>query len=601
MSGVDPLADQPFKSYVTPVFLSLVALLAILTAGLGEAQQDGLINNKPLKATSFLAIDPLPQGANSALRIDMELAPEFHAYLDKFKVQITNPEGLQISKFNITPVVEFEDVFTKKMKQGVKGISQIHTVLNVPPGFPVGPVDGILEITYQACTKEYCLLPKRLPVPLSFTVAKGDAAIGGTTSSQDDSLLAQAKSKGWLFVFLMVFLGGVLTCFTPCIFPMIPITLAVIGATGTHHSRWQNFRVSIFYVLGIALTYSTLGVVAALTGSLFGSLLGHPLVAMGFALLFLLMALSMYGLFEIQAPAFVRNRLGTHQSKSRYIGALLSGLIAGIVASPCVGPVLIGVLAFVAQSQDPLMGFALLFTFALGMGQLFLVLGFSSQLIQKIPKAGPWMNFTKFIFGTAMVALALFYVHPVVGDRVFDGLLGIALVAVCAFHGAFSPIKKLTLTKSLIQGAMIAGILVGGVFLVRAGFPQYFDGLNPDETRALHEQGGWLPFSDETLQQAHMDGKPVIVDFYADWCAACKELESITFMDKDVMEEGKKFVLMRFDATKMTPEFDVLKEKFNILGLPTIVFHDGKTWRTDLTLTGFESGPEFLKRMKQVF
>ena len=110
MSGVDPLADQPFKSYVTPVFLSLVALLAILTAGLGEAQQDGLINNKPLKATSFLAIDPLPQGANSALRIDMELAPEFHAYLDKFKVQITNPEGLQISKFNITPVVEFEDV-----------------------------------------------------------------------------------------------------------------------------------------------------------------------------------------------------------------------------------------------------------------------------------------------------------------------------------------------------------------------------------------------------------------------------------------------------------------------------------------------------------
>ncbi|MCB0386687.1 MAG: sulfite exporter TauE/SafE family protein, partial [Bdellovibrionales bacterium] len=332
MSGVSPLVDQPVKSYVTGMARILVVLALVLVSGLALAQQEGLINNNPLKASSFLAIDPLPQGANSALRIDVELAPEFHAYLDMFKIKVLKPEGLQVSKFDITPVVEFEDVFTKKMKKGVKGKSHINTVLNVPSGFPIGPVDGIIEVTYQACTKEYCLLPKRLQVPLSFTIAQGDAPIGGSASAGEGGLLEQAKSKGWLFVFLMVFLGGLLTCFTPCIFPMIPITLAVIGATGTHHSRWQNFRVSVVYVLGIALTYSTLGVVAALTGSLFGSLLGHPLVAVGFALLFLVMALSMYGLFEIQAPAFVRNRLGTHQSKSRYVGALLSGLIAGIVA-----------------------------------------------------------------------------------------------------------------------------------------------------------------------------------------------------------------------------------------------------------------------------
>ena len=582
------------NSYVTSLWWALCLLVVVMAvpAALGQAV---VINKNPLKAQATLKLDPIPQGANSPLRIDMELAPNFHAYLDKFKLQLMTPNGLQMSQFKIEPVVEFEDVFTKKLKKGVQGKAQMETVLGIPGGFPTGEVKAILEVTYQACTKEYCLLPKKLQVPLEFTISPGAGPISAE-AAKDDGLLGQAQQKGWLFVFLMVFLGGVLTCFTPCIFPMIPITLAVIGATGTHHSRWQNFLVSCVYVLGIALTYSILGVVAALTGSLFGSLLGHPAVAVGFAVLFIAMALSMYGLYEIQAPAFVRNRLGTHQTKSRYLGALISGLIAGVVASPCVGPVLVGVLAFVAQSQDPYLGFALLFTFALGMGQLFLVLGASTQFIKRIPKAGPWMNVTKFIFGTAMVGLALFYIHPVIDDRIFDALVGVALLTIASFHGAFTPIKSLNALKSLVKGSMLAGFLVGAIFLVKAGFPQYFTTL-PGESDQLHEQGGWQAFDEKLLQQAHQDRKPVIIDFYADWCAACKELEAITFMDKKVMAEGKKFLLLRFDATKMTPEFDVLKEKFRILGLPTIVFHDGLKWRQDLTLTGFESGSDFLKRM----
>jgi thiol:disulfide interchange protein DsbD len=398
----------------------------------------------------------------------------------------------------------------------------------------------------------------------------------------------------------MVFLGGVLTSFTPCIFPMIPITLAVIGATGTHHSRWQNFRTSIVYVLGIALTYSVLGVVAALTGSLFGSLLGHPAVAIGFALLFIVMALSMFGLFEIQAPAFIRNRLATHQSKSRALGALISGLVAGIVASPCVGPVLISILAYVAQNQDPVLGFALLFTFALGMGQLFLVLGASSHLLKKIPKAGAWMNFTKFVFGSAMVALALYYLRPVVSVRVFDALLGVALIAIGIFHGAFFPIPRLTMKTSVIKGFLLGGVLVGAVFLLRAGFPGFLGQPAVEQGHVHQLPHGWETYDASKIESATRDGRPVIIDFYADWCAACKELEVKTFPDPTVLAESERFLKLRFDATQSTPEFEALQAKFKILGLPTIVFFDGKEWRPDLTLTGFESAPEFVSRLKKV-
>lgn len=585
--------------YVTRIARGTALVLATMIA-LVAAAQDGVVNNNPLKASAYLQIDPLPQGANSALRINLELAPEFHAYLDRFKLELLSPVGLQIGKFELSPIVEFEDVFTKKMKQGVKGVSQMNTVLNVPPEFPHGPVKGVLQITFQACTKEYCLLPKRIQVPLEFTVAKSGASIGTTAPSTEDSLLAQAKAKGWLFVFLMVFIGGVLTSFTPCIFPMIPITLAVIGATGTHHSRWQNFRVSVIYVFGIALTYSFLGVAAALTGSLFGSLLGHPAVAVGFAVLFTVMALSMFGLFEIQAPAFIRNRLATHQSKSRSLGALISGLVAGIVASPCVGPVLISVLAYVAQSQNPFLGFALLFTFALGMGQLFLVLGASSHLLKKIPKAGAWMNMTKFVFGSAMVGLALYYLRPVTSTRVFDALLGVALIAIGVFHGAFFPISRLTMKTSVIKGFLIGVVFIGAVFLLRAGFPGFLGspGGEPGLSHQLPE--GWETYEARKLEAATRDGRPVIIDFYADWCAACKELEVKTFPEPSVVAESQRFLKLRFDATQSTPEFTQLQEKFKILGLPTIVFFDGKEWRSDLTLTGFESAPDFVARLKKV-
>lgn len=577
--------------------LGFLFVVAYLT-GLGQSPSKS-INNNPLKAQASLLLNSLPQGSNSALSINLELAPDFHAYVDQFRLSLLEPEGLQLSQFEILPVVDFTDFVSKKIKKGVRANAQLKAVIGVPEGFSLGPIKAKLELTYQACAPTFCLLPKKLVVPLEFEVieSKGEPSLQDSLSG--GNLFSQARDKGWFFIFLTVFLAGLLTSFTPCVFPMIPITLAVIGSVGTKKSRLKNFGVTLVYVCGIALSYSLLGVGAALTGSIFGSILGHPSVAIGFAIIFTLMALGSFGLIEIQAPLFIRRRLGTYQSKSRWLGAFLSGLLAGVIAGPCVGPVLVAILAFVAQTKDPFMGFLLLFTFAVGMGQMFLALGLFTEFIHKLPKAGPWMNITKFAFGTTMMALALFYLQPITQPQIFDGLIGLVLILISSIHGAFGPLQKSSPIRSFTKGFMLTGFLVGVLFVVKAFIPEPFKGgsdanLPTENSELLH---GWQPFSPVLLDKAIANNQPVIIDFYADWCVACKELETRTFSDPRVIEKIKKFLPLRYDATRPSEEFESLRQKFNILGLPTLVIYDGKEWRTDLTLTGFEDANAFLKRL----
>lgn len=601
---MNDIFSRRFPQALTGCFFSLLLMMGTLNSwGIDSTtsapkEGAGVLQRNPLKGQAHLEWTSLPQGANSPLTIQLELAPQFHAYEERFQLKFRESVGLQLSQFEISPIIEFADTFSKKKQRGIQDHAQLKTVLGVPENFPLGKTRTNLELTYQACTVTYCLLPKKLLIPLEFEVTPGNESARSNQAMSDQSLISQAAQHGWLMVFLTVFLAGILTSFTPCVFPMIPITLAVIGSKGPSKNRWRSFATTLVYVFGIAISYSFLGVTAALTGSVFGSFLGHPIVAVGFSLLFFVMALSAFGFFEIQAPQWVRRRLGTYQSKNRWIGALLSGLLAGVVAGPCVGPVLVSVLAFVAKNQDPLMGFLLLFTFALGMGQLFLVLGLSTELIHKIPKAGPWMNITQFFFGSTLIALALFYLKPVTPSPLFDLLVGLALLFVASTDGKLSFQQNSTLNM-LVKSVKAIGFIAGLVFLVKASDPTLFKKyLEPPTTESKESQGQWQAYSEDLLKKAMANGQPVIIDFYADWCAACKELETITFKDPQVIKRGQGFLLMRFDATQSSPEFERLQKQFDILGLPTIVFHDGKKWRSDLTLTGFEEPSSFLKRME---
>jgi thiol:disulfide interchange protein DsbD len=232
-----------------------------------------------------------------------------------------------------------------------------------------------------------------LEIPVEVAGASGQNEVGATLTrgpkdAYSEDAFGQALKIGGLQVFLFVFVSGFLTSLTPCVYPMIPITISIIGARSAQSQRSRAFLLSLSYVLGIAFTYSLLGLFAAFSGALFGSALSNPWVVGFVGLVFVAMALSMFGLFELQVPAVIRDKFGNRSTGSGFGGAFLAGLFSGIVASPCIGPVLVSILTYVAQTKNALFGFSLLFTFALGMGLLFLAIGTFSGLTSKIPKSG---------------------------------------------------------------------------------------------------------------------------------------------------------------------------------------------------------------------
>jgi thiol:disulfide interchange protein DsbD len=552
----------------------------------------------------------------------MDLAENYHAYLDRFKFVIESPEGLKLDRQRVSPIVPFMDVVSKKMKDGVKGHAEMRLTFEVPESFKQTQYNVEVRLTYQACTEDHCLFPKTIPLKTSFTVTPAMASGQAGEAPQarptaPPSEFENALGRGTIAALVFVFAVGFLTSLTPCVYPMIPITLAVLGARSHQHghNKIRSLALSIVYVLGIALTYSALGVTAATTGSLFGSALSNIWVVGALAVLFVAMGLSMYGLFEIQAPAFIRDRVGLAKTNSGYLGAFVTGIIAGVVASPCVGPVLVSVLAYIAKTQDRFLGFILLFTFALGMGVLFIVLGVSGTLLQRLPRAGGWMDGVKFIFGTTMIGMALNYIAPLTPMWIFRILLGLTVVLITSFFGAFAPNPTLSPLGRIKKGLMFAAFLIGVVFaaigiLERAGVSLFRPAPALAGSGSVNGEGGdfaepfpklaWQPFSDMALKNALKKKEPVIIDFYADWCAACKELERYTFIDPRIRGLSDQFTLLKVDATEDSPALEKLKNTYQVLGLPTMIFYDTKGGlRSDLTLTGFEEADKFLARMNQ--
>jgi thiol:disulfide interchange protein DsbD len=596
------------------------------------------VTENPLRAEARLELTADPKIAN--VIIDLKLDEPYKAYLERFKLAVEEPTDVTVEPFTITPVVQFLDTFSKKLKDGIKK----HATMNAKVVMPnVESAKSLkLKLSYQACTTEHCLFPKhivlapaianqnaaqntnqskesraylerdvkeRVPASTSTSIAStGEPERGGSSDFE------KAMSKGLISAIVFMFVAGFLTSLTPCIYPMIPITLAILGASerragsraadgSSKHSKFRSFLLSVFYVLGIAVTYSLLGVTAASTGALFGSALSNVYVVSGLAVLFVAMGLSMYGLYEIQAPAFIRDRVGQGKSETGYLSSFGMGLAAGVVASPCIGPVLVSVLAYIAQTQDKMLGLILLFSFAMGMGLLFIALGTSSSLLNKVPKAGAWMDGVKFLFGTTMVAMAIYYVAPVYPAWAVRALIGIALVLIASAYGVFAPAT--TGPAQVKKGATVAAFCIGIAMLMistleKSGFQLAASSVAAPASTSKTAKLNWQTYSDEALSAAIAENKPVLVDFWADWCGACHELEEKTFPDIRIQEIAKDFVLFKIDATNESPEVDRLKKKYQVMGLPTMIFYDSSGQiRSDITVTGFMEAEDFLARMRK--
>jgi len=399
---------------------------------------------------------------------------------------------------------------------------------------------------------------------------------------------AAAASQGTSSAFLFALTAGLLTALTPCVYPMIPITVSIFGAK-TGVSRGRAFALATFYVAGIAFMFGTLGTVFALLGKAFGTFLANPWVIVPIALFFVAMAASMFGAFELALPQSLQARLSGVGGKG-FGGAFLMGLVGGVIAAPCTGPPLAGILAYVATTRDAVYGFTLLATYAAGIGLPFwAIAGFSMSL----PRSGRWMEAVKSVFGIALLVAALYYlknVVPALADLTgktptfVAGALGVVVlgVAIGAVHLTFHDKRSKRVRKAL--GVALTTI---GLFAIT----NYV--LTPKGDIAL----AWHHSEKEALLAARVEGRPMVVDFAADWCLPCKELELNVFSKPEVATEMQKFTLLKVDCTKEDddPEIAPIKKKYDADTLPAvrIVSPDGRVVaRTD---DGAIKPDEFLK------
>ena len=391
---------------------------------------------------------------------------------------------------------------------------------------------------------------------------------------------------GWAMIWTLlgIFAGGMALNLTPCVYPLIPITISYFGGrSGT--SRGQLIGHGVCFIGGLSFTNSVLGVVAALTGGLMGSLLQNPAVLTLVAVVLAVFATSLFGFWELRLPSGLTQ--AASKSYAGYFGSIFMGLTLGIVAAPCIGPFVIGLLTWVASMGNAYLGFLIFFTLSLGLGlPLFFLALFSGQM-EKLPRSGEWMLWIRKLMGWILIGMAAYFIRPVLPHTI--GIFLLAAVALAsglhlgwlekteAGFRAFGWFK----TAAGVAGLVMATFLIGTWLAEGPGVT-------------------WQPYSDQMLAEARKTGKPVIIDFYADWCAPCRELEEVTFHDPEVVKQAKQdFVMVKVDLTrKGSPIHEDLLRRFGVKGVPTVVFLGrlGKE-RRDLRLVDFLPADQMLVRM----
>jgi len=519
------------------------------------------------------------------------------------------PAELVAAVYPKPEVVELS--FSEEPMAVYEGSVLIGLELKTPDGVAEGGLTVPGVVTVQACNDAMCMPPTDLPFEIGLQVSVGGIDLAASPLAARviwTDAAGQAKapgaseaagrtggtggfdsSRGLLLTFLLVFAGGLALNLTPCVYPMIPITISIFGAQSG--GPRQSLKLAAFYVLGMALTYSALGTVAALTGSLLGSALQNPLVLVFIAAVMVVLALSMFGLYDIAVP----QRLSRVASGNRQgsVGALFMGATVGIIAAPCIGPFVLGLLTYVGTTGNPALGFSLFFTLALGLGVPFLVLAIASGSLAALPRSGSWMIWVKKVFGFVLLGMALYFLSRsprLVPERLF--LPGLAILSLAAalvlavLDHTRSPGRGFRMVK---RATGLTGILMSAGFLIAPRFLVPTTGIT------------WSDYTEEAITAAAGAGLPVIIDFTADWCIPCKELDHWTFAAAPVVERARSFVTLKADLSdSRSPAVRTLRDRYRVLGVPTVVFlAPNGSEISDLRITGVIPPKEFLARMDQ--
>lgn len=392
------------------------------------------------------------------------------------------------------------------------------------------------------------------------------------------------------------FVGGFLTALTPCVYPLIPITVRYFGATdgSTKPGRLVG---ALSYVLGMGLLYTVLGTLFASMNFVVGGLLASPVFVVTMALVCLAMGLSMLGVFTFQLPASLNARLASVGGRGA-VGAFAMGTVSGLVAAPCTGPVLAVILVMISTQGDLGLGVALMGAFSLGLGAPFLLLALASSELSRLPRSGSWMEMVKGVLAVAMFVVAVYFAEialPAIGVLLdaIDGILGIAILLGGAAFGVAGLKSSSTKTTRALRVASIVALTFG------ASVGIFADGLNHVDNRS--NAIAWVNDYDEGMRRGQVEGKPVMIDFTAEWCVACKKLDTEVFSAASVSEEAGRFIAMKLDATEIDDDMQTLFARYQIMGLPSVLFFDSNgKFLNDTRVTGVLPADAFVDVMRQV-
>ena len=554
----------------------------------------------------------------STLFVGWDIAPDYYLYKKKIEI-IAKGANIQVGDSGRGEIIE--DEFFGKTEVFFNSASVISKLSNVTEG-------AVVKVRYQGCAKAgLCYPPEVISIPLSVIsgaqvknvdqnnttdeaataqstfAALNEPATEPTTNSDDTekelTFTEQLASQGLITNLLIFFVVGVGLAFTPCVFPMFPILSSLIAGQQNLSTK-KAFALSFVYIQGMAVTYAALGLVVAALGGQVQGYLQHPFVLVSFSLLFVLLAMSMFGWYEIKLPSSMMSKLtqvSNNQKGGNYVGVFLMGVLSGLIASPCTTAPLSAALLFVAQSGDYLVGGLTLYVLSLGMGLPLLLLGTSGGKL--LPKAGGWMEQVKTLFGFVMLVVPLILLERLVSADIILLMAGVLALATALYLHHWQ--------SSQTQSKLKTALWFTATLLVMTGFTLTKNYFWPAQAVQVSSQSNEfkkvadLAELKEAVAQASNEGRMVMVDLYADWCVACKEFEHYTFPDAKVQSEFSHYQLIQVDLTNSDNKTIELMEEYTVFGLPSILFFNtqGKELTTQ-RVTGFLNAEDFAKHLATV-
>lgn len=592
------------RVFLVRVNLFCGAVLFLLSVLAPQSSGQSAPDLKVVQLESYASHETIHPGQSFQVAIVASIKQGFHINSHKPLDQLLMPT---VVKFDETDGISFAPLsypvpvlksfpFSPNKVSVYEGRIVMRTQAKLPQNVALGRIKVWGHLVYQACDSQSCFMPRsaKFEIPLAVVKAGEPVQLANqhifqqrASFTSEELHAKQVIERGLPYALIAFFLFGLALNLTPCVYPVIPMTVSFFVAQ-RERKNWGVCLLASYYVVGIAIVFSVLGLISGLAGRQWGFLFQSPWFVIVITIIILSMAASMFGAFEITVPSFLMTPLG--RSRQGAIGSFVMGLTVGVVIAPCAAGIIIGLVGIVAKLGIVAKGALLFFVMGLGLGLPYLFLAMFSGLLNRLPKSGMWMVWIRKLFGLLLIAVAFYFLLPQAKQAsdqqgFYLGVLGIFSGLLLGF---LERGEGYTRAFKFIRGCF-------GLLLILAGALLVNHAIRPE-----HPKIDWVPYTGQPVESFQVSNKPILIEFYADWCAACKALDSRTFGEQRVVDKSREFVVVRVDCTSPDKECAALTEQFNVSGLPTIVFLgvNGEELPA-LRTVGFVEPAEMVKRMEQ--